>query len=372
MPLPLCKYIRPANLIHGSLALFAAASVSVPPTLASSLSVNQLFIFGSSLLDAGNIYALTENTIPPSPPYFNGRFSNGPVWSDYLASSFGLNLTLVTSLPVGDPSEGINFAFAGGNTDDTHISGNPNLPGLQQQVDAFLGFLGGETLNNPNALALVQEGTNDYFGGQTNPSIPVANLTTQIQRIASAGVENIVVANLPDLGRAPLGLGLGPAGSEGLSALTNVHNALLAQSLNQLRQVNPNTNFIGFDLFGIFNAVLDDPERFGFANVTEGCTNANPLDFPNLPDPLYNPDCGADLEVQNTFAFFDNQHPTTRTHQLIADATVRAVHVPEPSPVSALGVMGLALLGGTTALKRRSQAKKTEVGASRPAPATPR
>jgi phospholipase/lecithinase/hemolysin len=345
------------NVLAGStLAFLATASISMPPALAGSLSVNQLFIFGSSLADAGNFYALTSGLIPLSPPYFDGRSSNGPVWSEYFADNFGLSPALWTGLPPGSsiPSDGINFAIAGGKTDDTHISGIPELPGLQQQVDAFtLGFLGGGTLNNPNALAIVQEGANDYFGGQTNPAIPVSNLSNQIQRLATAGVKNILVSNLPDLGRTPLGLSLGQAGSEGLSTLTNFHNALLTQSINQLSQVNPNTNFIRFDFYGLVNTVLDAPDQFGFANATEGCTNINPSAFPNLPDPLYNPNCSGDLAIQNTFVFFDNQHPTTKAHQLIANAALQSVHVPEPSTVLAFGLLSLGLLGKAS-LKRRS------------------
>lgn len=44
--------------------------------------------FGDSLTHNGNLYAATEATggIPPAPSYSNGRFSNGPVWVEYLAT----------------------------------------------------------------------------------------------------------------------------------------------------------------------------------------------------------------------------------------------------------------------------------------------
>ena len=62
-------------------------------------------VFGDSLSDTGNLFAATGGT-NPIPPYFNGRFSNGPVWVETLAASLGL--------PV-NPSllGGTNYAFAG-------------------------------------------------------------------------------------------------------------------------------------------------------------------------------------------------------------------------------------------------------------------
>jgi outer membrane lipase/esterase len=42
----------------------------------------QLVIFGDSLSDIGNVYILTNYTYPISPPYYQGRFCDGPNWID--------------------------------------------------------------------------------------------------------------------------------------------------------------------------------------------------------------------------------------------------------------------------------------------------
>jgi phospholipase/lecithinase/hemolysin len=338
----------------------ALATVSMQPVMAASV-FDQIFVFGDSLVDAGNLYNLTGGGIAPSPIYSNGRFSNGPVWSDYLAADLGLSPALwilsPTSLTNVIPSDGINFAIAGAKTDDKHITLDPELPGLKQQIDYFTGFLlGGGSINNPNTLAIVSAGANDYLGGQMNPQIPVDHLSMEIQRLADVGVKNILVSNLPDLGKTPLALSSVSGVSEGLTTLTMIHNALLDQSLNQLRQLNPNTNLIEFDLYASLNNIGADPS---FINVTEGCTNINLLNVPPLPDPLFNPNCGPDLAVQNQFLFLDNQHPTTKAHQLIADAALRTlIPVPEPSVAPAVGLLGLVLLG--KASHKRRLIKKRE------------
>ncbi|MHC5725840.1 MAG: SGNH/GDSL hydrolase family protein, partial [Nostoc sp.] len=66
------------------------------PTKASAASFDQLYVFGDSLSDTGNIYNATGKTYPQSPPYFDGRFSDGPIWIDYLGDQLGLKPTLLT------------------------------------------------------------------------------------------------------------------------------------------------------------------------------------------------------------------------------------------------------------------------------------
>ena len=53
---------------------------------------------------------------------------------------------------------------------------------------------------DPNALYVVFGGANDYLnGGQTNPAIPVANITNEITTLAGHGARYFLVPNLPDL-----------------------------------------------------------------------------------------------------------------------------------------------------------------------------
>ena len=57
----------------GSLAL------GTTPGVAATLSFNQVYFFGDSLSDPGNLFALSNQ---PPPPYAQ-RLSNGPVWAEY-------------------------------------------------------------------------------------------------------------------------------------------------------------------------------------------------------------------------------------------------------------------------------------------------
>lgn len=51
------------------------------------LRFERLVVFGDSLSDNGNALFLDPLFfMPPTPPYFNGRFSNGLNWVDYFPS----------------------------------------------------------------------------------------------------------------------------------------------------------------------------------------------------------------------------------------------------------------------------------------------
>ena len=59
---------------------------------------SSLVVFGDSYSDHGNTYRSSHSTYPFSPAYWDGRFSNGPVWVEYLARHFGLNPLKTTQL----------------------------------------------------------------------------------------------------------------------------------------------------------------------------------------------------------------------------------------------------------------------------------
>ena len=55
---------------------------------AQAAPYDRLYVFGDSLLDSGNLYALAGT--PTSPPYAQ-RFTDGPTSIEYYASGAGLS-----------------------------------------------------------------------------------------------------------------------------------------------------------------------------------------------------------------------------------------------------------------------------------------
>jgi phospholipase/lecithinase/hemolysin len=96
--------------------------------LSNDLTFEELYIFGDSLSDPGNLFDFSGGIFPP-PPYFEGRFSNGPVWSEYFADLLDLSPARLLEAQT-DPfaaSEGINFAISGANSGDSNSTDNNPL-----------------------------------------------------------------------------------------------------------------------------------------------------------------------------------------------------------------------------------------------------
>src|SRR5262245_41839418 len=49
--------------------------------------IKDVIIFGDSLSDNGNLYNILK-VIPASPPYYEGRFSNGPTWAELVGNYY--------------------------------------------------------------------------------------------------------------------------------------------------------------------------------------------------------------------------------------------------------------------------------------------
>jgi phospholipase/lecithinase/hemolysin len=318
------------------------ALVTLTPTVAHAAQFSDLYVFGDSLSDVGQFSTLTGGLVPPaSLGYFNGRFSNGPVWVDYLAAALGVPSTTQT-----------NFAIAGAST-GTQNSSIPGFPALQQEI---AGFTQAVPQADPNALYVIWAGANDYLGtiGQTNPAIPVANIDQAITALVQDGAKNILVANLPDLGLVPLVSAQGPLVSGAVSTLVQAHDTLLAQSLATLApQLAPQgVTLIPFDVSAVFNGVISNPAQYGFTNVADPCLVNTPL--------FFNAGAVSLCSDPSKYLFWDSLHPTTAADQIVADAAFKTINVstsavPEPPTTAGLVLMG-AFLAGFTVLKQKRKA----------------
>lgn len=341
------------QLVAAGFVLFSC----ILPFKASAANFDQLDVFGDSLSDTGNTFNISGGKVqpstgfPPDPPYFQGRFSNDRGLVDYLGSDLGLTPTLFTALQntTTIPKQGINFAFGGS---DSGVKNDfiPSAPGLLTQVGLFTQRLQANNQKaDPNALYSVWAGGIDYlFGGITDPKQTVNNILSSVTLLTQAGAKNILVFNLPDLGKIPYASNTGA--SSLLTALSTSHNALLADALNQFSAANPSVNIIPVDVNSLFNQVITSPEQFGFKNATASCVIG---DFQTIASVCNDP---------NDYLFFDAVHPTTGGYKLVADAALSAIQaksVPESSTV--LGILAFGAMGAVGFLKRPTKTLKSKI-----------
>lgn len=271
-----------------------------------------LFVFGDSLSDIGNFY---QKTGFPTIPAFNGRLSNGPLAAETLAENLGFNISLKT-----------NFAQIGAysgrrNVRDTSII---KLGGVLDQIDQFknnAAVLGADAQD----LYFLWAGGNDFLSlsptstpadAQAIVADAVNNVATAVTTLAQSGAKNIVVAELPNLGRVPYFNRAGAEQAATVTGLVTAFNSALENTLNTLKGSLPGTNIILSNLFPTLEQVAQNPATFGFANIT------SPY-YRNVSDIAFVPiDPTADIDQ---YFFWNEFHPTTRGHDVFASELERSV-----------------------------------------------
>lgn len=305
------------------MSLVGALVVSLVSAQASAYSA--LYVFGDSLSDTGNINVVSGGV--PLPPYATGRFSNGPVWVETLASNLGL--TAVNSL-----SGGTNYAFGGAPTGAPFISSSPSL--TAQVGGMYLPSVGG--VADPNALYVVWGGGNDVRTG--DPAVltnSVPNIVNIISALAAAGATNFLVPNLPNIGLTPEAQAGGPAVVAGATFLSVTFNGQLIAATAGLRS-SLGVNIIDLDVYAFLNTTIANAGALGITNTTGRCYSGTT----GIGGP------GTVCANPNEYVFWDGIHPTAAAHALLGNYASSAIPVPA---AAWLFVSGIAALG---ALRRKA------------------
>lgn len=311
---------------------------------------DKMYVFSDSLADPGNIYEVTKSVqllndifsldipiTPPSPPYFEGRFSNDLVWVERLAAELNVDLVPSTELSVIFPGlnissplsfdfsdgfslgvssffngktteESVNFAFGGAQTGEQGAGEYGNLiPGIEQQVEWFIkDHLQTEKTADSDALYIIAGGRNDYSDNNPNPENIVNNIETNIKSLYDTGARDFLVSNLSDLGKLPA---TPTVLADTFSGYTTVHNALLEQTIDELNDTLTGANIAVLDFDALFDDLLENPSDYDLTNVTD----------PYLDPITLEPTVGANVDE---YLFYDTVHPTAAVHEIVNDFTL--------------------------------------------------
>jgi phospholipase/lecithinase/hemolysin len=302
------KYIF-AGLLACALGGAEAASAQ-PPAL-------DLVVFGDSLSDPGNAFALLggTNTPPdysqdfflvPDQPYARGghHFTNGSTWIELLARSRGLAANAQPAFGGASPGAA-NYAIGGARARDDGGSIN-----LSRQVDRFLQDVAGAA--PAGALYVVEIGGNDIrdVAVTEDPSIVLSALgaiQADIVRLYGAGARKFLVWNSPRAAVTPairMADALFPGTAAAVDFITLQYNGGLTQSLDGLELALPGSRFVRYDAYGMTAAFFANGAAFGLTNVTDPCITPNVAPyFCQTPD---------------DYLFWDGIHPTQAVHGIIA------------------------------------------------------
>jgi len=302
----------------------------------STLRFRHMFVLGDSLSDQGNLLSATTELaatfnsppIPATDHYFDGRFSNGENYAGILARKLGFTST-------ASQLGGGNYAFGGARTNYNRVELRPGVPpplpngvypigaypwSLDLEREAFLADV--RRAADPNGLYIVFSGSNDlsdaliaraFFGQDPTPAIKrtVEGIKKAIEAFQTAGARTVLVPNVPNLGVVPIVAQNGPGFAALATILSQQYNAALHTMLATISGVN----IVEFDTYAFLTDVVAHPVNYGLENVTQPCFSGYVA-----PDPT-----GTVCADPDKYAFWDVEHPTTRLHELIADALYTSV-----------------------------------------------
>lgn len=279
-------------------------------TLTSSAfaeTFGRIVAFGDSLTDNGNIYELSSQAKPASSHSYEGRYSNGPVWVEYLSRYFSADL--------------VDLAQGGAQTGDSE-----SVPvGLKAQVSDYASLVSSyPSLMSDDTLYVVWAGPNDFLSGGTDYTGAAANILDALNMLADAGASYFVVPNMPNLGSIPLNNSI-PDRSSAAGTLTQGFNSALQSGLDTFKQANPSVTVYDIDVYSLFSNIVSDPASYGFTDVTHKYVN----------------DDGTVNDDGSQYLFWDDVHPTTAGHKLLARTVARRIGAASAAWFSSSGMLNI-------------------------------
>ncbi|XP_010271722.1 PREDICTED: GDSL esterase/lipase At5g03610-like [Nelumbo nucifera] len=260
--------------------------------------LSKLFVFGDSYADTGNNQKPVARswkvpygiTFPGKPA---GRFSDGRVLTDYVASFLGIKTPVewrkmeANRLRYGP--YGINFAFGGTGVFDTVVAPDRNIT-MTKQIDFFQQLIHDgvySKLDLDSSVALVSLAGNDYttYSARNGSTEGLSNFTASIinqlainmKRIHDMGVKKVAVTAVEPFGCLPANSVLSSYQqcNETNNKISIFHNLLLQQAVEKLNNETNESTFIILDLYNAFISTFerqkDHPGSLKYVNPLKPC-----------------------------------------------------------------------------------------------------
>ncbi|KAL5575329.1 hypothetical protein UlMin_017028 [Ulmus minor] len=352
------KYNKQLSLIlmflFHVLCLFIVISKAKADQRPQNNKASAVFVFGDSTVDPGNnnyVSTIFKSNFLPYGRDFpdhqpTGRFSNGRLTTDYIASYVGVKEYVPPYLDPNLKSEdlltGVSFASAGSGFDPlTPIFSNV-IPVLQQleyfkeykkRVERVIGKQKTEE-HIKKAIFFISAGTNDFvvnyftipirrnsYSVSTYQLFLIQHVKQFLQGLWAEGARRIGMAGLPSMGCLPVVITLNSTNSfrqrgciEKYNSISRNYNQILQKELhlmqNSFSTLGARISYI--DIYGPLVEMSHKRKKFGFDEIYYGCCGTGYLEASFLCNSLTNacPDA-------NKYMFWDSIHPSERTYYYI-------------------------------------------------------
>jgi len=302
-----------------------ALALLAPNWATAQVAFSRIVVFGTSLSDPGNAFALDrrQSTPPyaslsqllvPDAPYAKGghHFSNGATWVEQFARPLGLAASVRPAF-VGANVGASNYAVGGARAREDGINVN-----LSTQVGTFLSDFGG--MAPADALYVLEIGGNDVrdalaAGADGGPVVSdaLAAIGANIDVLYTAGARHFLITNGPNLRLTPAVRILdtfSPGAAQAADLLAQSFNAGLEALLTSLEGL-PEIEIARLDIYQKLGELVADPQAFGLSEVEGACIT------PEVPP--------FTCKTADDFLFWDGIHPTRAGHAIFAQETVFAL-----------------------------------------------
>uniref|UniRef100_M4EAI6 Anther-specific proline rich protein n=1 Tax=Brassica campestris TaxID=3711 RepID=M4EAI6_BRACM len=319
-----------------------------------------LFYFGDSIIDTGNNNNLTTEMKCNFSPYgmnfptgvATGRFSNGRVASDYISRYLGLKSIVPAYLEPNVKLEELltGVSFASGGSGYHHLTAKisrvrsmlEQLTYFEQYIARAKRLVGKDKTDHllAKGLAIVVAGNNDllitYYGqGAQSLIYDIHNFTSMMAKSAASfvtqlhgyGARQIAVIGTPPLGCVPSQRTLkgGPRRdcAQDLNYASQLFNAKLFITLDQLTHALPNSNVFYIDIYSPFSDIAVNAQDYGFEEITKGCCGTGLVEAGILCNRFTTDVCSN----VSAYVFWDSFHPTQRFYKIVAKKLIeRYIH----------------------------------------------
>lgn len=300
--------------------------------------------FGDSLSDVGSYSVGNVKSLG------GGKFTvNSPdakIWIELIAARLGQSPPCAAQTGLnGDPAQGYlapitdfaactAYAQGGARVTDPVGPGNRSLGGVNAiigeltvpvatQIRHHLAAHGGTFSGNEAVFVMV--GGNDLLmqlaavaqGGEAIDAVGQMakagiELALHIRSLITAGAKYVVVVNLPDVSKSPLGLAQGGVQQALMRAMAQTFNAALRQGVEDKPEV------VYVDAYSRGRDQSANPAQYGLSNTTAPACDLSPVKNP-LDSALVCTTANVIPGPIDRYQFADTVHPTPYGHQLLAD-----------------------------------------------------
>ncbi|KAL0897808.1 hypothetical protein Bca101_081769 [Brassica carinata] len=317
------------------------------------------FIFGDSLVDAGNnnyLPTLSRANMKPNGIDFKasggnptGRFTNGRTIGDIVGEELGSANYAIPFLAPNATGKallaGVNYASGGGGIMNATGRIFVNRLGMDVQVDFFnttrkqfdelLGKEKAKEYISKKSIFSITIGANDFLNNYLFPLLSVGTRLTQTpdnfiddmidhlrdqltQRLYQLDARKFVIGNVGPIGCIPYQKTINQLNENECvdlaNKLANQYNVRLQSLLEDLNKKLPGAMFVHANVYDLVMELITNYDKYGFKTATKACCGNGGQFAGIIP-------CGPTssmCEERDKYVFWDPYHPSEAANVIIA------------------------------------------------------